>query len=200
MSSAPSAHNYRIVGVEFMNQGNADTPRSGAFINIDSKEGTLSSQTNHIIFDRVYVHGPSTPNVLGVKFGIVLGGQNEAVIDSYIEELVSQDGESKAIGVWNGAGPIKIENNFLSAAGENIMIGGADPVISNLVPSDIEIRNNHFFKPLKWRDDPAYASLSSVDYVGTKNLLELKNAQRVLIDGNVFENAWYPNNQSAFAI
>jgi hypothetical protein len=79
------------------------------------------------------------------------------------------------------------------------MIGGADPVISGLVPSDIEIRDNNFFKPLKWQD-PAYASPATGYAVGTKNLFELKNAQRVLVDGNVFENVWYPNNQSGFAI
>jgi hypothetical protein len=199
MSVAPGAHNYRIIGVEFMNKGNVNTPYNGAFVNLDGREESVATQSNHIVLDRVYIHGPSAPGALGVKFGVVLGGQYQAVIDSDIEELVSPDGESKAIAMWNGAGPIKIQNNLLSAAGENIMIGGADPVISGLVPSDIEIRDNNFFKPLKWQD-PAYASPATGYAVGTKNLFELKNAQRVLVDGNVFENVWYPNNQSAFAI
>jgi hypothetical protein len=197
-----SAHHYRIIGIEFMNPGNVDTARiaAGAFIDCDSHLDTsLSTQAHHIVFDRIYVHGPSAPGALGVKFGVVLGGQHEAVIDSYIEELVSQDGEAKAIGAWFGAGPLKIVNNFLSSAGENIMIGGADPIIANLVPSDIEFRHNHFFKPLKWKD-PSYASPSTGYAVGVKNLFELKNAQRVLVDGNVFENIWYPSNQSSFAI
>lgn len=200
MTCEASAHHYRIIGIEFMNQGNADTPRGGAFINCDAREATtLQTQSHHIVFDRVYLHGPSSPGVLGVKFGIVLGGQYQAVINSHIEEIVSQDGESKAVGCWFCAGPLKIVNNFLSSAGENVMIGGADPLIANLVPSDIEFRHNHFFKPLKWKD-PAYTSPSTGYAVGVKNLFELKNAQRVLVDGNVFENVWYPNNQSSFAI
>ncbi len=68
------------------------------------------------------------------------------------------------------------------------MFGGADPSISGLVPSDIEIRRNHFFKPPSWKG------------VWTvKNLFELKSAQRVLIEGNVMENNWV-DGQVGFAI
>src|SRR6266700_6564662 len=81
---------------------------------------------------------------------------------------------------WNGAGPFKIGNNYLEATGENVMFGGADPSIRNLVPSDIEIRHNHFFKPTSWRNV----------WAAVKNLFELKNAQRVFVEGNVFENNW----------
>ena len=154
-------------------------------------------QSHHIIFDRIYMHGPSTPRSVGVKFGIVFGGQHEGVIDSTIEELVSDDGESKAIASWSGAGPLIIRNNLLSAAGENIMIGGATPVVAGITPSDIEVRHNHFYKPLKWRDDSAYTN--ATPKVSTKNLFELKNAQRVLIEGNVFENVW-PDGQAGYAL
>ena len=80
--------------------------------------------------------------------------------------------------------------------GENVLFGGADPQIPNLVPSDIEIRRNHFYKPLTWKaDDPSYAG----NAWSVKNLLELKNAQRVLVDCNVFENIW-ADAQVGFAI
>jgi hypothetical protein len=56
-----------------------------------------------------------------------------------------------------------------------------------LVPSDIEIRRNHLRKPLEWkRGEAGYAGAEW----SVKNLLELKNAQRVLIEGNVMENCW----------
>jgi hypothetical protein len=197
MSVERGAHNYRIIGVEFMNGGNADTRLNGAFINLDGMESSLSGQSNHIVLDRLYVHGPSAPGSTGVKFGVILGGQYQAVIDSTIEGLVSNDGEAKAIAGWGGAGPWLITNNLLSASGENIMIGGATPIISGLIPSDIEISRNHFYKPLEWRDDPAYTS--GPNSVLTKNLLELKNAQRVVIDANMFENAW-PDGQSGHAV
>ena len=57
--------------------------------------------------------------------------------------------------------------------------GGADPLIAGLIPSDIEVRRNHFFKPTNWKGRWL-----------VKNLFEIKNAQRVLVEGNVFENNW----------
>ena len=60
------------------------------------------------------------------------------------------------------------------------MIGGADPAINGLVPSDISFRFNTVTKPLAWRGQ---------SWV-TKNLVEFKNAQRVTVDNNIIENSW----------
>jgi hypothetical protein len=79
----------------------------------------------------------------------------------------------------NGPGPYLIDNNYLEGAGENVMFGGADPGIAGMVPRDITITRNHFYKPLVWKD------------IWTiKNSIEFKTAQYVLIEGNVFENNW----------
>ncbi|MFQ6030379.1 MAG: hypothetical protein ACE5Q6_23130 [Dehalococcoidia bacterium] len=78
-------------------------------------------------------------------------------------------------------------NNFLMAAAEGFISGGVDPRITNLVPSDIEIRINHFFKPLRW--NPSHPSFDGSNW-SVKNILEIKNGQRILIEGNVFENVW----------
>jgi hypothetical protein len=70
------------------------------------------------------------------------------------------------------------------------MFGGADPAVPTLVPSDIEIRRNHFFKPLIWKKKWLI-----------KNHFESKNAQRVLLEGNVFENNWaHGQNGTSVAI
>ena len=198
MSCDTSAHHYRIIGIELMNPGNVDTAIVGsAFVNCSSvQETSLAMQSHHILFDRVYIHGPSAPQSVGVKFGLVLNGQHEGVIDSTIEDLTFNTDAITVIS-WAGAGPFVIKNNTLSSSGENIMFGGADTQIANLVPSDIEIRHNYIYKPLKWRDDPAYNS--GTYSIKVKNLYESKNVQRVLIDGNVFENMW-PSAQAGFAI
>ena len=197
MSSAAGAHNYRIIGLEFLNQGNVDTRiTGGSFIDLrSSQETSLASQSNHIIFDRVYIHGPSAPQSIGVKFGIVFGGQYEGVIDSTITDI-TYGSDAIAVGSWTGAGPFIIRNNALSSSGENIMFGGGDTQIANLVPSDIQILDNYIYKPLKWRDDPAYNS--GTHKILVKNLFEAKNVQRLLIDGNVMENMW-PGAQAGFA-
>ena len=63
-------------------------------------------------------------------------------------------------------------------------------------PSDIEIVRNHMAKPLRWKkDDPSFEGTEWA----VKNLFELKNARRVLVDGNLLEYNW-PHAQNGFAI
>jgi hypothetical protein len=249
-----------------------------------------------IILDRVYIHGHPTK---GQKRGVAINGVRLSILNSYITDIKAANADSQAILGYNGAGPFKIENNYLEAAGENILFGGADPAVSGLVPSDITIKRNHFFKPLSWKQpilappssvsgsasssgalssgthyfrvvaimesstavvvslpSPAVSvavssgqsatlswhgvtgadryriyrgtsagsqsvylettsSATSFRYTGTselagtppskatlwvvKNLFELKNAQRVLVEGNLLENIW-PAGQAGYAI
>ncbi len=188
--AAPGAHHYRFVGVEVR-------PRAGSFlhslVDLGSAATTVEALPHHVVFERSYLHGD--PQV-GGRRGIALNSRHTAVVDSYLSDFKEQGADSQAIAGWNGPGPFAIVNSYLEAAGENLMFGGADPSIRNLVPSDIEIRNNHFGKPLSWKQgEPGFAGTSWA----IKNLFELKNARRVLIDGNVFENNW-AEAQSGFAI
>jgi hypothetical protein len=63
-------------------------------------------------------------------------------------------------------------------------------------PSDIEIRRNHCFKPQQWRCNPTAGCPQSYDgaangYIFIKNTaIELKNAVRVLFEGNINEWSW----------
>lgn len=123
-----------------------------------------------------------------VKRGIAANGANFVIRNSKVREIHGKGYDTQAICGWNGPGPFLIEDNDLQASGENIMFGGADPSIPNLIPSDITIRRNHIWKPLDWK------GIWTV-----KNLFETKNARRVLIDGNLFENVW-PDAQVGFAI
>src|SRR4029079_254562 len=130
-----------------------------------------------LIVDRSYLHGDPQK---GSRRGLALHASRAAVVDSYFADFKEAGADSQAIGGWNGPGPYTIQNNYLEAAGENVMFGGAHPSSPNLVPSDIAIRQNYMSKQLAWR---------SQSWV-VKNLLELKNAQRVVIDSNLLENNW----------
>ena len=83
----------------------------------------------------------------------------------------------------NSPGPFLIENGYLEATGENLLFGGGDPQIKQLLPGEAgtTIRRVHCFKPLAWKT-------ALRGYV--KNLFELKNAKNVLVDQCVFENCW----------
>lgn len=54
---------------------------------------------------------------------------------------------------WNGPGPFVISNNYFEGSGENIIVGGSDPSIPDLVPSDIVITGNLISKPTRWRTE-----------------------------------------------
>jgi hypothetical protein len=178
----PGAHHYRFIGIEFTT---APTVKDIYSIVAFGGEETAAADTpRDLILDRCYVHGqPQTMS----RRGVLLNGASSAVIDSHVSEIHAAGADSQAILGYNGPGPFKILNNYLEASTENVMFGGADPKIQDLVPSDIEIRRNHMFKPLRWQPgDPSFAGVNWP----VKNLLELKNAQRVLIEGNFLENNW----------
>jgi Right handed beta helix region len=178
MRAAPGASGYRFIGIEIR-------PQPGhSLVNLvelgSGNEETVEALPSDIVFDRCYLHGDPDR---GARRGIAMNARNVAIVDSYFADFKRTDGESQAIAAWAGPGPFKIVNNYLEAAGENLLFGGADPSIRGLVPSDIEVRGNHLRKPPAW--NPGGGSSWVV-----KNLLELKNARRVLIEGNLLENNW----------
>lgn len=193
-----SAHHYRLVGLDI--QVDTAVHQSFGLVqlgNASSAQNTLDLVPHHLVIDRCFIHGHTNATVM--KAGVLLNCATSAVIDSHLSGFHSIGFDTYAIGCTNGPGPFKIINNFLEAAGENILFGGAAPVIPQLVPSDIEVRHNHFFKPFAWR-------VGHPDYEGKhwtiKNLFELKTGRRVLLDGNLFENTWadLPIGQSGYAI
>lgn len=186
---ATSASKYRLIGLEVTYTAFTFGP-----IQVGALNETLDSQFPSFIYiDRCYIHPDPTA---GGRRGIAMNGKSQAVIDSYVSDWKEVGSDSQAVGGWNGPGPYKIVNNYLEAAGENILFGGTDPSITNLVPSDIEVRRNHCFKPLTWK-------IGHPTYLGTawtvKNIFELKNAQRVLAEGNLFENCWL-HGQDGFGV
>ena len=187
LQAASAAHHYRLVGIEITTTWTTRSATLYALINLDSPGGStsLSQVPSYIVIDRCYIHGTSTGNI---RNGVVIDSAYTAVIDSSIAEIHEVNGESHGIRGKNGPGPFKIVNNTIEAAGINLMFTNHDArVIQNLVPSDIEVRGNYLSKSLTWLPGtPAFAGI----YWAVKNNLELKNAARVLIDGNLFENTW----------
>ncbi|HEY0961594.1 MAG TPA: right-handed parallel beta-helix repeat-containing protein [Pseudomonadales bacterium] len=182
LATAPGAHHFRFIGIEIR-------PVDGSFIynlvELGDGTDTADEMAHHIVFDRCYLHGDPQK---GARRGIAMNSAHTAVIDSWLSDFKEPGADSQAIAGWGGPGPFLIRNNHLEGAGENIMFGGGGrPGIEGLVPSDIEIRGNYMTKPLAWKADHP-------DFDGTqwsiKNLFELKNARRVLVEGNVFENNW----------
>jgi len=185
IQTAPGAHHWRLLMLEL--QGNAD-PQSDilALGSGSSAQNSLAQVPHDLVVDRVYIHGDPTR---GQKRGIALNSATTTITNSYISDCKRDGQDAQAIAGWNGPGPFVISNNYLEGAAENVLFGGADPAIRDLVPSDIRITGNLISKPLSWRGDNW----------DVKNLLELKNARRVTIDHNILQNNWQAA-QVGFAI
>jgi hypothetical protein len=298
LQAEPYAHNYRL---QFLDIDGVAQEGWGTLVewgNNSDAQTSIEVIPYGIVLDRVYVHGHPAK---GQKRCISLNGASLEVLNSFVAACAAVEIDAQAIAGFNGPGPFKISNNYLEGSTENILFGGADPRISNLIPSDIEITRNLFTKPVGWRNPvlpppsapgvttitgggslPAgthyfkvvavmntegdeavsaasaeaavsvsgnnstvtltWSSVANADfyriYRGTepggenrymqtstsatsfaytgaienaatppaqgklwniKNLLELKNAQRVLIDGNIFEQSWAAS-QNGYAI
>ena len=184
------AHHYRFVGLELR-------PTANTFmfniVDLGSDARSPGDIPHHLIFDRCYLHGDSSQ---GTRRAVAMNGAHMAVVESYLADLKEEQNDSQALVGWAGPGPFKIVNNYLEAAGENVMFGGADPWLPGLVPSDIEIRDNDIARPWSWW--PQHAGHDGTRWT-VKNLLELKNARRVLIQGNRFAHHW-ADAQQGFSI
>ena len=183
LSTVAGASYYRIVGVAFA----ANVNGAGDIITLgDHAQTTLAQVPHHLELDRVLIEGDAA---VGQKRGIAANAAHIVIINSDIRDIKAVGQDSQAIGGWNTPGPITIRNNYLEAAGENVMFGGAHVNLPGVVPSDITIEDNLMTKNLLWR-----GSSWTI-----KNIFELKSARRVHVHGNVFEHNWVAA-QTGYAI
>ena len=193
---SPGANHYRLIGLE--------VTRHTAPNIVYNLIGPQDAPADHLIFDRMWIHGsPQDETARGVMLSHL---RYVAVIDSYLSDFhcVAISGacvDSQAVAGGSGndpMGPFKIENNFMEGAAETILLGGS---AGTETPYDIVIRRNHMFKPLIWmKGQPGFVGGLDGNAFIVKNLFELKNAVRLLFEGNVLENSWGGFSQSGFAI
>jgi len=194
---APGANHYRLIGLEITRAlgsgevGELITP-------------AMNASADHIVLDRLWVHGTAHDETARGLYlsGITYG----AVVDSFFSDfhcvaITGSCGDSQAIAGGGGdlaAGPYKITNNFLEAAGENIIFGGGQ---ATTTPADIEIRQNYLYKPMIWMvGHPGFVGGANGHPFIVKNHFELKNAQRVLFEGNIAENNWGGFSQVGYSL
>jgi hypothetical protein len=193
---ASGANHYRFIGLEVTRA----VPEQ-VVSNLISLE--REAIVEHLVFDRMWIHGlPHAETARGIQFA---GSRYVAVVDSFFSDFhCMRKGtcvDSQAVSGGSGdnpMGPYKIENNFLEAAAEDIIFGGSR---ATTTPADIVIRHNHMFRPLNWKPgNPNFIGGPDGQPFIVKNLFELKNAQRVLLEGNILENTWGGFTQKGFAI
>lgn len=184
------ANYWRLAGIEIASASTCRPPNytAGVYYGyslIGPYNGSPKILPDHIVFDRVYVHGDATHDV---QSGIQGNFSSVAIIDSYISDIHMLGTDTQVLLFFYTPGPIKVTNNYISAAAENMMLGGAGGSANPYVPSDVEIRGNYFYKPLSWM--AVGVSIPPNATMVVKNAFEIKNGQRVLFDSNVVENVW----------
>jgi hypothetical protein len=193
-SGAVVGDHLRFIGIEW-------TSRPGSNVNrlISTEHG------DHIVFDRNYIH-PAEGAEIAHGIGMAEGSHFIGVVNSYISgfNCIARSGKCTDATAIGGAhsndpfGTFKIYNNFLEASGENILFGGA-PSKNN--PTDIEIRRNHMFRPMTWKEgEPGYTPSPNGDPYIVKNNFELKSGIRVLVEANLLENSWGGFSQRGFSM
>lgn len=202
---APGANHYRLVGLEVTRKVGTGT------IYVLFSPGT---GVNHIVVDRVWVHGDAQEETVQA-FGLD-GVSYFALVDSYTSDfhciaVIGTCTDSHVVGGGTSNtqdGPYKVSDTFIESSGEGILFGGGS---ATFTPADIQLSGNHFFKPLSWlTGQPNF--VGGVDKAGkcpktpgqcpfiVKNHLEFKNAQRALVEGNIFENVWGGFSQVGFNV
>ena len=176
LRAEPGAGGYRLIGLDI---GAVESVQQVAnLVELGNGSDTsVDTEPSDIVVDRCYIHGNDTGNF---RRGVMMNGVRLAVVDSNVSNFHDANTDSQAVGGSNGPGPFRIVNNLLEAAGENVMFGGSDPAVPDLVPHDIEVRRNLMTKRLSWQ----------AARVPVKNAFELKSASRVVVEGNTFEHVW----------
>jgi Carbohydrate binding module (family 6)/Right handed beta helix region len=186
LATAAGTSHWRLMFLEFTPAPGTTTADLVELGSTGVHQNTSAQVPHHFIVDRAYFHGDPTN---GQRRGIALNSASTQVINSYFADFKGRNVDTQAICGWNGPGPYLIENNYLEAAGENVMFGGSDPSVPGLVPSNITVRHNLISRPLAWMSEGWTV----------KNLVEFKNAETVVVEGNVIENHW-AGGQPGYAI
>lgn len=143
----------------------------------------------NVTFDRLRLLGDA---IKGARRGVAGNGINLAIVRCYMDDCFQSypGNDSQAILVWNTPGPVLIEDNFLSAGSETIMLGGADPSSEANVPNHVTIRGNTITANPEWQTKA----------IGIKTRLEIKNGKNVLIEGNEISQCWGGKGQDGYLL
>jgi hypothetical protein len=178
------AHHWKIDGIAVTQTGG----NVYGLLRLGSANGHASASMvpHHIEIDRLYAY---VGDAVAERRGIQVNASDVVIRRSTVAGIKEAGADSQAIAGWDTPGRITIDDCDLEGAGENVMIGGADPSLANVIPTDITITNNDIRKPLAWRGQRW----------SVKNLLELKFARNVVIRNNRFDGNW-PASQSGYSI
>jgi hypothetical protein len=167
----------RLVGAAILGLVDVQAPDvslMGCSITGASENGALLATA-----DRLFVQGCRLQgSIYGQHRGIYLRSEDVTITDTSVVGIWKSGQETQAIAGWSGIKRLKVIRCLLEAAGVNFMIGGSDCVEAD-IPEDIFCSHIYCRKPAEWRG-----------WTGAKNLFEIKNAKRVVLQHSLLELSW----------
>jgi len=120
---------------------------------------------------------------------------HDSVINSYVSGLncIARTGKcTDATGIGGGGGDEPIPpSRFTTTLSRPPARTLCSAVARHHSSTDIEIRRNHLFRPMLWKEgEPGYTPTASGNPYIVKNNFELKSAIRLLFEANLLENSW----------
>lgn len=157
------------------------------------------NRANDVVFDRCWIHAQPKPS--RVHGGIAIAGDRFAVVESYLDWFQEwrtggywQNGGSNNLTHYQGKQAL-IRNNYLECAGINYFAPNTSYGSTGTPPSDVTITRNTFKKRVEWRRTGAQPY-----QFPNRQAWELKQGQRYLLEGNIFEYNWSGINAAAFVL
>lgn len=195
--TAKSAHHFRFVGIHWTTPTTQPVgSKSFGFMDLAVCTGSvasLSEYPDNFIFDRNFFEGAAS---YATRHPVRCNASNCAVVDSWCDNVrdnanipPANPQDTQCVSVDNSPGPILIRNNFFEAETENFITGGGTICTAcspNVHISDVTIRRNYFYKRSGW----------NVAGSNIKNLLELKEGKRFLIEQNIIGPGSYVSQQN----
>lgn len=116
------ASNWRFTGIDIITK--SGTEQHAYMVVVGGPELSVDAMVHDIWFDRIIIRG--LPNENGPLAGIQYNGWNIDITDSWVDHIKRNPGyDAFGIGSVSSPGPSLIKNNYVSAASENIITGGA---------------------------------------------------------------------------
>jgi hypothetical protein len=140
------------------------------------REATILTTGPSTLVDRCVVLGSS----MGQHRGICANSANVTISKSCIGNIWASI-DTQAIAAWSGCSGLLVDDCYLESSGETVCFGGSDNASEALNPQDIVISNCSITKNPAWKTQAG---------ITVKNLIELKNAQRVTIKGCTCSYSW----------
>lgn len=186
-SAATNAQRYRLIGIDCVE--NLAYSINWAMINFMYSLSVRN--TGNLIMDRMIIRDRDASHATRRSILADAESGSVAILDSYVIGAKSIGSDTQAILVVSNPGPILVQNNYLEADGENMMLCGSKPNNAADMPHDITVVRNTFDK------NQAHAGASS--YI-MKTLFETKCGVRILIEGNTFQNMPWNDGGYAFRL